>query len=66
MKSVRENGPAHVAGLTTGDRIISVNGKDIAGLSYFRVVDLIFRTKGCLHLVVVPQENDALQLVSVY
>ncbi|XP_065214459.1 rho GTPase-activating protein 21 isoform X2 [Planococcus citri] len=62
VKNVRENGPAHMAGLATGDRIVSVNGQDIGGLSYLRVVNLIFRTKGCLRLAVLPQQNDALQL----
>lgn len=64
VKNVRENSPASAAGLTTGDRIISVNGEDIAGLSYARVIQLIHKTGNHLHLLVVPKENDILQLVS--
>lgn len=65
VKNVRDNSPASVAGLTTGDRIISVNGEDIAGLSYARVIQLIHKTGNYLHLLVVPKENDILQLVSI-
>lgn len=64
VKNVRDNSPASVAGLKTGDRIISVNGEDIAGLSYAKIIHLIHKTGNYLHLLVVPKENDILQLVS--
>lgn len=65
VKHVREHGPAGVAGLNTGDRIISVNGETVAGKSYAHVVQLIQQTQCYLYLLVVPMENDILQLVSI-
>lgn len=66
VKHIREQGPAWVAGLSTGDRIISVNGETVAGKSYAHVVQLIQQTLCNLYLLVVPMENDILQLVSAY
>jgi len=65
VKHVREHGPACVAGLSTGDRIISVNGETVAGKSYAHVVQLIQQTQCYLYLLVVPMENDIIQLVSI-
>lgn len=65
VKNVKEHGPASVAGLNTGDRIISVNGETVAGKTYAHVVQLIQQTQCYLYLLVVPMENDILQLVSV-
>ncbi|KAL4113090.1 hypothetical protein QTP88_016778 [Uroleucon formosanum] len=62
VKHVREYGPASVAGLSTGDRIISVNGETVAGKSYAHVVQVIQQTQCHLYLLVVPMENDILQL----
>ncbi|XP_060871744.1 rho GTPase-activating protein 21-B isoform X2 [Metopolophium dirhodum] len=62
VKHVREFGPASVAGLSTGDRIISVNGETVAGKSYAHVVQVIQQTQCHLYLLVVPMENDILQL----
>ncbi|XP_025409051.1 rho GTPase-activating protein 21-B isoform X2 [Sipha flava] len=62
VKHVREHGPASVAGLNTGDRIISVNGETVAGKSYAHVVQVIQQTQCYLYLLVVPMENDILQL----
>ncbi|XP_015366811.1 PREDICTED: uncharacterized protein LOC107163753 isoform X10 [Diuraphis noxia] len=62
VKHVREHGPASVAGLSTGDRIISVNGETVAGKSYAHVVQVIQQTQCHLYLLVVPMENDILQL----
>lgn len=66
VKNVRENGPAYLAGLSTGDRIISVNGETVAGKSYAHVVQVIQQTQCYLYLLVVPMENDIIQLVSLY
>jgi hypothetical protein len=66
VKHVREHGPASVAGLNTGDRIISVNGETVAGKSYAHVVQVIQQTQCYLYLLVVPMENDILQLVSIF
>ncbi|XP_050421617.1 rho GTPase-activating protein 21 isoform X3 [Adelges cooleyi] len=62
VKQVKDNGPASLAGLNTGDRIISVNGETVAGKSYAHVVQLIQQTRCSLYLLVVPMENDILQL----
>lgn len=65
VKNVREHGPASAAGLSTGDRIISVNGETVAGKSYAHVVQVIQQSQCYLYLLVVPMENDILQLVSI-
>ncbi|XP_069677566.1 uncharacterized protein RhoGAP19D isoform X4 [Periplaneta americana] len=62
VKNVRENSSAHAAGLATGDRIISVNGQTITGHTYAQVVQLIQQSGNFLHLLVVPKEDDILQL----
>uniref|UniRef100_A0A1B6CU09 Rho GTPase-activating protein 21 n=1 Tax=Clastoptera arizonana TaxID=38151 RepID=A0A1B6CU09_9HEMI len=62
VKNVRPNSPASVAGLATGDRIVSVNGQTISGRSYAQVVQLIHQSPSFLHLLVVPKEDDILQL----
>uniref|UniRef100_A0A8B9F644 Rho GTPase activating protein 23 n=1 Tax=Amazona collaria TaxID=241587 RepID=A0A8B9F644_9PSIT len=41
VKSVREDGPAHQAGLRTGDRLVKVNGESIIGKTYSQVIALI-------------------------
>ena len=85
VKSVRESGPAHLAGLQcgmckkrriflafekhaytffAGDRIISVNGESVSGKSYAEVVGLIQRLRDNLSLIVVPKQDDILQMVS--
>ena len=47
-----------------GDRIISVNGESVSGKSYAEVVGLIQRLRDNLSLVVVPKQDDILQMVS--
>uniref|UniRef100_A0A8C3US20 Rho GTPase activating protein 23 n=1 Tax=Catharus ustulatus TaxID=91951 RepID=A0A8C3US20_CATUS len=41
VKNVREDGPAHQAGLRTGDRLVKVNGESIIGKTYSQVIALI-------------------------
>uniref|UniRef100_A0A673LD84 Rho GTPase-activating protein 21-like n=1 Tax=Sinocyclocheilus rhinocerous TaxID=307959 RepID=A0A673LD84_9TELE len=41
VKQVKEGGPAHSAGLCTGDRIVKVNGESIIGKTYSQVIGLI-------------------------
>lgn len=43
VKHVKDGSPAQKAGLTTGDRVVSVNGETVAGKSYSQVVQLIQR-----------------------
>lgn len=63
VKEVRPYGPAHFAGLKTGDRLLSVNGMPVAGTPYNRVVAAIQQAPSTLTLHVVPKECDILQTV---
>lgn len=65
VKEVRPYGPAHFAGLQTGDRLLSVNGMPVAGTPYNRVVTTIQQAPSSLTLSVVPKECDILQTVSI-
>ncbi|PSN52317.1 hypothetical protein C0J52_08535 [Blattella germanica] len=47
---------------SVSDRIISVNGENITGRTYAQVVQLIQQSGNFLHLLVVPKEDDILQL----
>ena len=47
----------------TGDRIVSVNGESVSGKSYAEVVALIQRLRDNLSLIVVPKQDDILQMV---
>lgn len=64
VKQVKPGSPADQAGLRTGDRVVSVNGETVNGHSYAGVVHRIHTSGATLHLLVVPQEDDILQLVS--
>lgn len=66
VKEVRPYGPAHFAGLQTGDRLLSVNGMPVAGTPYNRVVATIQQAPSSLTLSVVPKECDILQTVSLH
>lgn len=41
VKQVGQDSKAHDAGLRTGDRIVSINGVDVAGKTYAQVIRLI-------------------------
>ena len=41
VKQVPENGPAFIAGLCAGDRIMSINGQSVGGKSYSQLIALI-------------------------
>ncbi len=41
VKQVKDAGPAHHAGLNTGDRIVSVNDESVTGKTYSQVIALI-------------------------
>ncbi|XP_014241516.1 rho GTPase-activating protein 21-A isoform X3 [Cimex lectularius] len=62
VKSVRPGSGAAIAGLSAGDQLVSVNGEPITGRSYAQVVHLIQASPSYLHLLVVPKEEDLLQL----
>ncbi|KAK3860017.1 hypothetical protein Pcinc_033906 [Petrolisthes cinctipes] len=63
VKHVRPGSPAHLSGLRTGDRVVSVNGESVGSRSYQEVVATIHRSPPLLQLVVVPREQDLLQQV---
>lgn len=63
VKEVRPNGPANLAGLCPGDRLLSVNGLAVAGTPYNSVVKAIQLAPTVLKLIVVPKECDILQTV---
>ncbi|XP_041752164.2 LOW QUALITY PROTEIN: rho GTPase-activating protein 21 [Coregonus clupeaformis] len=62
VKQVNEGGPAHGAGLCTGDRIVKVNGESIIGKTYSQVIALIQNSDASLELCVMPKDEDILQL----
>uniref|UniRef100_A0A3Q3JDF4 Rho GTPase activating protein 21a n=1 Tax=Monopterus albus TaxID=43700 RepID=A0A3Q3JDF4_MONAL len=62
VKQVKEGGPAHGAGLCTGDRIVKVNGESIIGKTYSQVIALIQNSDASLDLCVMPKDEDILQL----
>ncbi|KAF7225881.1 transcript variant X3 [Nothobranchius furzeri] len=62
VKNVREKGPAHQAGLCTGDRLVKVNGESILGKTYSQVIALIQNSEGVLELSIMPKDEDVLQL----
>ncbi|XP_057214255.1 rho GTPase-activating protein 23 isoform X1 [Triplophysa rosa] len=66
VKNVKENGPAHLAGLCTGDRLVKVNGESVLGKTYSQVIALIQNSENALELSIMPKDEDVLQLVSVY
>ncbi|XP_023805287.1 rho GTPase-activating protein 23 isoform X3 [Oryzias latipes] len=62
VKSVKENGPAHEAGLCTGDRLVKVNGESVLGKTYSQVIMLIQNSEDILELSIMPKDEDVLQL----
>lgn len=63
VKEVRPNGPAHLAGLKTGDRLWTVNGLPVDGMQYSHVVSIIQQVPAVLTLQIIPKEFDFLQTV---
>ena len=62
---MKDRGPAVLAGLNIGDRLVSVNGETVAGRTYAQVVQMIQKSRDSLFLVVVPRQDDILQVVSI-
>ncbi|XP_077514456.1 rho GTPase-activating protein 23-like isoform X2 [Amblyomma americanum] len=62
VREVQAGSAAERAGLVTGDRIVSINGQPVTGRSYAQVIDLIKRGGLSVQLLVVPKEDDILQL----
>ncbi|XP_062874477.1 rho GTPase-activating protein 23 isoform X2 [Trichomycterus rosablanca] len=62
VKNVREKGPAHQAGLCTGDRLVKVNGESVLGKTYSEVIALIQNSESVLELSIMPKDEDVLQL----
>uniref|UniRef100_A0A5F8GYS6 Rho GTPase activating protein 23 n=1 Tax=Monodelphis domestica TaxID=13616 RepID=A0A5F8GYS6_MONDO len=62
VKNVKNDGPAHQAGLRTGDRLVKVNGESIIGKTYSQVIALIQNSDDALELSIMPKDEDILQL----
>ncbi|KAL1264190.1 hypothetical protein QQF64_004545, partial [Cirrhinus molitorella] len=62
VKNVKEKGPAHQAGLCTGDRLVKVNGESVLGKTYSQVIALIQNSDNVLELSIMPKDEDVLQL----
>ncbi|XP_069338530.1 rho GTPase-activating protein 23 [Eulemur rufifrons] len=62
VKNVKEAGPAHRAGLRTGDRLVKVNGESVIGKTYSQVIALIQNSDDTLELSIMPKDEDILQL----
>ncbi|CAL1295743.1 unnamed protein product [Larinioides sclopetarius] len=62
IREVKEGSPAHNAGLNKGDRIIAINNHPLSGKTYSDIIHLILKSGQTLRLLVVPKEDDILQL----
>ncbi|XP_016057691.1 PREDICTED: rho GTPase-activating protein 23 [Miniopterus natalensis] len=62
VKNVKDEGPAHRAGLRTGDRLVKVNGESVVGKTYSQVIALIQNSDDALELSIMPRDEDILQL----
>ncbi|EPQ05071.1 Rho GTPase-activating protein 23 [Myotis brandtii] len=62
VKNVKDEGPAHRAGLRTGDRLVKVNGESVIGKTYSQVIALIQNSDDALELSIMPRDEDILQL----
>nr|XP_020735236.1 rho GTPase-activating protein 23 [Odocoileus virginianus texanus] len=62
VKHVKGDGPAHRAGLRTGDRLVKVNGESVIGKTYSQVIALIQNSDDTLELSIMPKDEDILQL----
>ncbi|XP_075850637.1 rho GTPase-activating protein 23 isoform X2 [Microcebus murinus] len=62
VKNVKDAGPAHRAGLRTGDRLVKVNGESVIGKTYSQVIALIQNSDDTLELSIMPKDEDILQL----
>ncbi|KAJ3607511.1 hypothetical protein NHX12_024562, partial [Muraenolepis orangiensis] len=62
VKGIKDNGPAHLAGLCTGDRLVKVNGESVLGKTYSQVISLIQNSQNVLEVSIMPKDDDVLQL----
>ncbi|XP_021095515.1 rho GTPase-activating protein 23 isoform X2 [Heterocephalus glaber] len=62
VKNIKDDGPAHRAGLRTGDRLVKVNGESVIGKTYSQVIALIQNSDDNLELTIMPKDEDVLQL----
>ncbi|XP_058416786.1 LOW QUALITY PROTEIN: rho GTPase-activating protein 23 [Diceros bicornis minor] len=62
VKNVKDDGPAHRAGLRTGDRLVKVNGESVIGKTYSQVIALIQNSDDILELSIMSKDEDILQL----
>ncbi|KAK9501392.1 hypothetical protein O3M35_012127 [Rhynocoris fuscipes] len=62
VQSVTPDSGAAKAGLNIGDRLLGVNGKSVHNKTYSAVVHMIQESPDYLCLIVVPKEEDLIQL----
>lgn len=62
IREVSKGSPADETGLHKGDRIIAINNQPVTGKTYSDIVNLIRRSGNSIKLLVVPKEDDILQL----
>ncbi|ESO84572.1 hypothetical protein LOTGIDRAFT_131987, partial [Lottia gigantea] len=65
VRTVNNGGPADQSGLNIGDKILSVNGESVNGKSYQQVLDLIQQSEHSVRLLVIPRNEDILQMVGI-
>ncbi|RDD36660.1 Rho GTPase-activating protein 21 [Trichoplax sp. H2] len=57
INMVVPTGPAHLAGVRTGDCVVSVNGESIAGKTYQQISNVIQGSTQRLYLEIVPKDD---------
>ncbi|GFS02096.1 Na(+)/H(+) exchange regulatory cofactor NHE-RF1 [Elysia marginata] len=62
VKTVKEGSPAELSGLHPGDRLVAINGDSITGKPYPQVIETIHSCDSVLKLLVVPKDEDILQM----
>lgn len=62
VSSVEEGGPAHQAGLCTGDLITHVNGESVQGLVHPEMIELLLKSGNKVALHTIALENTSIKV----
>ncbi|TMS20062.1 Microtubule-associated serine/threonine-protein kinase 3 [Larimichthys crocea] len=62
VSSVEEGGPAHQAGLCTGDLITHVNGESVQGLVHPEMIELLLKSGSKVALQTIALENTSIKV----